>query len=38
MNDTQAKKIIAVMMVSFPNYRPIDIDLTAVTWAVTVYI
>ena len=33
MNDTEARKIIAVMMVSFPNYKPVDIDLTATTWA-----
>lgn len=33
MNDTEARKIVAVMMVSFPNYKPVDIDLTATTWA-----
>lgn len=33
MSETEARKIIAVMMVSFPNYKPVDIDLTATTWA-----
>lgn len=33
MNDTEARKIIAVMMVSFPNYKPVDIDMTATVWA-----
>lgn len=33
MNDMEARKIIAVMMVSFPNYKPVDIDMTATVWA-----
>lgn len=33
MNKTDAKKIIAVLMVTYPNYKPIDLELTAKTWA-----
>lgn len=33
MNNTEARKIVAVLMVAFPNYKPVDIDLTATTWA-----
>ena len=29
MNVNEAKKVIAVMMMSYPNYNPIDIDTTA---------
>lgn len=33
MTDREAKKIIAVMMVIYPNYKPGNTDLTASTWA-----
>lgn len=33
MNDTEARKIIAVMMVAYPNYKPVNIDMTAAIWA-----
>lgn len=33
MTETDAKKIIASMMVSFGNYRPIDVDYVAREWS-----
>lgn len=33
MTETDAKKIIASMMVSFSNYRPIDVDYVAYEWS-----
>lgn len=33
MNKVEAKKIIASMMVFYPNYNPGDIDITADAWA-----
>lgn len=33
MTEIEAKKIIAVMMVTFSNYKPIDVALAATTWA-----
>lgn len=33
MTETEAKKIIASMMVSFSNYRPIDVDYVVHGWA-----
>lgn len=33
MVESETKKIIAVMMVSFPNYKPTNIDYTAKVWA-----
>lgn len=35
MNKTEAKKIIASMMVMFNNYKPVDINLAANIWADT---
>ena len=33
MHIEEARKIIAVMMVSYPNFKPIDTELMATTWA-----
>ena len=33
MTVIEAKKIIAVMLVSFPNFKPTDVDSMAETWA-----
>lgn len=33
MNKTDAKKLIAVLMVTYPNYKPVDVELTAKIWA-----
>lgn len=33
MTVIEAKKIIATMLVSFPNFKPTDVDLMAETWA-----
>lgn len=33
MTVQQARKIIAVLMVTYPNYKPIDTDLAATVWA-----
>lgn len=33
MTVNEARKIIAVMMVSYPNFKPIDTELMATTWA-----
>lgn len=33
MTETEAEKIIASMMVSFSNYRPVDVGYTAHEWA-----
>lgn len=33
MTENEARKIIAVMMVSYPNFKPIDVDSTAKTWS-----
>lgn len=33
MTETEAKKIIASMMVSFSNYRPVDVGYAAREWA-----
>lgn len=33
MTETEAKKIIASMMVSFSNYRPVDVGYAAHEWA-----
>lgn len=33
MTETEAKKIIASMMVSFGNYRPVDVDYVAHEWS-----
>lgn len=33
MTETEAKKIIASMMVSFSNYRPVDVDYVAHEWS-----
>ena len=33
MNETEAKKIIALMMVSYSNYKPTDVDYAARVWA-----
>ncbi len=32
MTHTETKKILAVIMVSYPNYKPLDIELTVTTW------
>lgn len=37
MNVREAKKILAVMMVSFQNYKPVNIDSTAQIWADMLY-
>lgn len=33
MTKNEAKKLMAVMTVSYPNYKIADIELTATTWA-----
>lgn len=33
MTVNEARKIIAVMLVSYPNFKPIDTELMATTWA-----
>ena len=33
MTVNDARKIIAVMLVSYPNFKPIDTELMATTWA-----
>ena len=33
MTVNEARKIIAVMMVSYPNFKPIDTEIMATTWA-----
>lgn len=33
MTETEAKKIIASMMVSFSNYRPVDVNYVAHEWS-----
>ena len=33
MNVTEAKKIIASMIVSYSNYKPTDVDYAATIWA-----
>ena len=33
MHIEEARRIIAVMMVSYPNFKPIDTELMATTWA-----
>lgn len=33
LTDKDARKIIAVIMVTYPNYKPIDTDLAATVWA-----
>lgn len=35
MNQTETKKIIASMVVSFPNYKPVDMELTVQVWTET---
>lgn len=32
MTDKEARKIIAVLMVAYPNYKPINIDFTVSVW------
>lgn len=33
MTDKETRKIIAVLMVAYPNYKPINIDFTVSVWA-----
>lgn len=33
MNQTEAKKIVASMVVSFPNYKPVDMEMTVKVWS-----
>lgn len=33
MTVREARKLIAVFMVTYPNYKPIDVELAATTWA-----
>lgn len=33
MTIKDARKLIAVFMVTYPNYKPIDTELAAATWA-----
>lgn len=33
MTIKEARKLIAVFMVTYPNYKPIDVELAATTWA-----
>lgn len=33
MTIKEARKLIAVFMVTYPNYKPIDVELAAATWA-----